>query len=325
MLVSVLIPVYNVETYVEAAIHSILSQTYNSLEIIIVDDCSTDGTYAICQRLAADDRRIRLFRNDSNRKISFTLNRAYTESVGELIARMDGDDISEPDRIERQVRYLHSHPEIDLVGVSLIGIDSSGNELNRFAHLSDENLLLKSSKYVTPVSHVWVAKRSVYEQLRGYRDIPGCEDYDFLLRMLSLGLRFINVPNYFGYRVRIQRCGNTQASIGLRQRKMFRYVYTLYRERCARNVDSFSSESMARYLRSPPLWSHLYGISNRLLDQAIVARSQRRPLRSAALLVGAMISPHQIQYLYQRLRYRLIQRQQSSFPLGPVDDGRGTR
>lgn len=324
MLVSVLIPVFNVEAFVETAVRSILSQTYRELEVVIVDDCSTDGTYTICQRLAADDRRIRLFRNDSNRKISFTLNRAYAESTGDLIARMDGDDISEPDRIERQVDYLQAHPEIDLVGVSLIGIDTSGHELSRFAHLWDERLLLKSSKYVTPVSHVWVAKRRVYEQLSGYRDIPGCEDYDFLLRMVSKGLRFANVPDYFGYRVRIQRRGNTQAAIGLRQRKMFRYVYGLYRQRRDRGDDTFSSAEMAAHLRVHPLWNRLYEVSNTFLDRAIIERSQGRLLRAAALLIGSMISPHQIQYLYQRLQYRLIKRQQASHGLSVmVDEVRG--
>ncbi len=307
MLVSVLIPVYNVEAYFEEAVRSILSQTYSKLEIVIVDDCSTDGTYSICQRLAESDPRIRLFRNDANRKIASTLNRALSESTGQLIARMDGDDISEPDRIERQVDYLNSNPHVDLVGVNLIGIDENGKELNRFVHLWDQKLLVKSSKYVTPVSHVWVARRAVYERLSGYRDIPGCEDYDFLLRMLSLGLRFGNVPDYFGYRVRIQRRGNTQAMIGLRQRKMFSYVYWLYRERRNNRADPFCPANMAAHLRVHPVSSLLYRISNRFLDRAIVARSQGHVLKTAALLTVALVSPHQIRYLYQRLQYRLIQ------------------
>lgn len=311
MLVSVLIPVYNVETYVEEAVRSILSQTYRKLEIVIVDDCSTDATYAICQKLAASDPRILLFRNDSNRKIASTLNRAFAESAGQLIARMDGDDISEPDRIERQVNYLNANPDIDLVGVNLIGIDANGNELSRFVHLWDQQLLVKSCKYVTPVSHVWVARRVVYERLSGYRDIPGCEDYDFLLRMLSQGLRFGNIPDYFGYRVRLQRRGNTQAMIGLRQRKMFSYVYRLYRERRKGVADSFCSESMSTHLRVHPVAAILYGISNRFLGRAIVARSHGHLLKCAAFLTGALISPHQILYLYQRLQYRLIQGMQA--------------
>jgi glycosyltransferase involved in cell wall biosynthesis len=310
VLVSVLIPVYNVEAYVEMAVRSVLSQTYCKLEIVIVDDCSTDGTHAICQRLAAADARIRLFRNDSNRKIASTLNRAYAESTGEMIARMDGDDISEPDRIDRQVDYLNANPHIDLVGVNLIGIDASGNELNRFFHLWDQELLVKSSKYVTPVSHVWVARRSVYERLSGYRDIPGCEDYDFLLRMLSQGLRFGNIPDYFGYRVRIQRRGNTQAMIGLGQRKMFSYVYRLYLERRNGCADSFVSATKSAHLRVHPVSGLLYRISNRFLDRAIVARSQGQWLQCAAMLAGALISPHQIHYLYQRLQYRLMQGRQ---------------
>lgn len=308
MLVSVLIPVYNVEAYVEAAVRSVLAQTYPYLEIVVVDDCSTDRTHEICLNLRAIDKRVRVYRNESNRKISFTLNRAFSESTGSLIARMDGDDISEPDRIARQVEYLASNPKLDLVGVNLIGIDSHGREISRFTHISDEWLLLKSSRYVTPVSHVWVARRSVYEKLAGYRDIPGCEDYDFLLRMRSLGLRFGNIPNYFGYRVRIHRDGNTQSAIGLRQRKMFNYVYGLYLERERTGVDTFSPAAMAAHLSIGRLPRFLYGVSNQCLARAIVARSAGRLVKAAAWLAASMVSPHQVQYLYFRLRYRLIQR-----------------
>ncbi len=312
MLVSVLIPVYNVEAYVELAVRSILEQTYQNLEIIIVDDCSTDRTHEICLNLRSTDSRIRVYRNESNRKISFTLNRAFAESTGIFIARMDGDDISEPDRISRQVDYLVANSELDLVGVNLIGIDPDGKELSRFTHISDEKLLLKSIRYVTPVSHVWLARRSVYERLAAYRDIPGCEDYDFLLRMRSLGLRFSNVPDYFGYRVRIQRSGNTQAAIGIRQRKMFNYVFRLYRERQRTGEDSFSPASMAMHLSTGPLSLWLYKVSNQCLERAIVARSRRHALQSAAWLAVALISPHQVQYLYFRLRYRLIRRSERS-------------
>jgi len=308
VLVSVLIPVYNVEAYVEDAIRSILVQTYTHLEIIIIDDCSTDRTYEICLQLRNTDSRIQIYRNESNRRISYSLNRALAESRGDLIARMDGDDISEPDRISRQVEYLLNNPGLDLVGVNLIGIDPNGHELNRFTHFSDQKSLIESMRYVTPVSHVWVARRSVYQRLAAYREIPGCEDYDFLLRMHSLGLCFSNVPDYFGYRVRIQRIGNTQAAIGLRQRMLFNYVYGLYRERERTGRDSFSPEDMARHLSTNTILDWLYRVSNQCLARAIVARSKGHLFKAATWLTGALLSPHQVQYLYFRLRYRLIKR-----------------
>jgi glycosyltransferase involved in cell wall biosynthesis len=305
-LVSILVPVYNVENFVHAAVSSLLNQTYSNIEIIIVDDASTDDTYNICKNLAAGDSRIRLFRNQINLKIALTLNYAFSASRGEYIARMDGDDISLFDRIQRQIEYLTSNPEINLVGVSLIGIDASGNEISKFEHSSNFNFLNKSIRYVTPVSHVWVAERQVYEKLNGYRNMSGCEDYDFLLRMLSFGFKFSNVPEYFGYLVRLQREGNTQASIGLRQRKLFSYVYELYKERLKYGVDSFSIKKMEDRLMISNFSNRLYFVSNLFLNRAIIERAKGNPIMTIVYILASAISPNQVFYLWQRAIYRIL-------------------
>ncbi len=103
-LISVIIPVYNVQSFVEEAILSICNQTYRNLEIIVVDDCSTDETYTIVENLVKKDSRIKLFRNRKNSKIVKTLNFALEQANGEFIARMDGDDISSLLRLEKQKR-----------------------------------------------------------------------------------------------------------------------------------------------------------------------------------------------------------------------------
>ena len=120
-LVSVIIPVYNVEKFAEQAIVSIIKQTYKHLEIIVIDDGSSDNTYKIVADLATQDSRIRLYKNERNLKIVKTLNRALSLAQGEYIARMDGDDISALDRIEKQVAFLESNPDYDLVGCNFNG------------------------------------------------------------------------------------------------------------------------------------------------------------------------------------------------------------
>ena len=110
-LVSVIIPVYNVELYVEEAIQSIQKQTYKNIEIIIVDDNSSDKTYSIVSHLKKHYSRIKLYKNEKNYQISTTLNRAFLNSTGEYIVRMDGDDISMPDRIEKMVSALEKNNE----------------------------------------------------------------------------------------------------------------------------------------------------------------------------------------------------------------------
>lgn len=106
MKVSVLIPTYNVSAWIEESLLSIINQTHQNLEIIVVDDCSTDNTFEIIEKIAALDQRIIISRNVHNLKITKTLNKALSFVTGTFIARLDGDDVAEPDRIEKQLQYL---------------------------------------------------------------------------------------------------------------------------------------------------------------------------------------------------------------------------
>ena len=111
-LVSVIIPCYNAEKYVEEAVRSIMKQTYLDLEIIVIDDCSTDGTNEILQSLSLEDSRIVFLKNETNLKLIKTLNLGISISKGKFIARMDADDISEPERLVEQVDFclLYTSP-----------------------------------------------------------------------------------------------------------------------------------------------------------------------------------------------------------------------
>ena len=97
---SVLMPVYNAEKFLAEAIDSILQQSFSDFEFIIIDDCSTDSSVAIIE--SYKDVRIRLYRNDSNSGISYSLNRGIELATTELIARMDADDVSYPQRMQIQ-------------------------------------------------------------------------------------------------------------------------------------------------------------------------------------------------------------------------------
>jgi len=114
-LVSVLMPCFNVEKYVEESLNSILSQTYRNLEIITINDCSTDRTGEILQRMANTDCRIKIINNEENLKLIKTLNKGVTLCSGEYIARMDADDIALPRRIEKEVTFLEKNKDHDIV------------------------------------------------------------------------------------------------------------------------------------------------------------------------------------------------------------------
>ena len=109
-------PAYNAERYIERAIESILTQTLADLELIIVDDCSTDSTWDIISDIASRDSRVIVARNEQNSGPAATINRAIELARAPIVAGMDSDDVSVPHRMEREIEMLQSHPEIAVVG-----------------------------------------------------------------------------------------------------------------------------------------------------------------------------------------------------------------
>lgn len=128
-LVSVIMPAYNAEKYIEAAICSILNQTYTNLELVIVEDCSTDKTLDVVCKYT--DSRITLIQNEENKGIAYSTNLGIKLARGKYIALMDDDDIAAEDRLDLQVKYLEEHTEIDILGGRSIDIDSQGKVLRR--------------------------------------------------------------------------------------------------------------------------------------------------------------------------------------------------
>jgi len=126
--VSVLMPAYNREHYIEASVKSVLSQTYKNFELIILDDGSTDKT---SEKLTAfNDPRIKLLRNDQNRGIAFSRNRLLQEAKGKFLALLDSDDISLPGRLEVQLDFLKKNQELLMVGTPCVAIDQRGEKIN---------------------------------------------------------------------------------------------------------------------------------------------------------------------------------------------------
>ena len=117
-LVSVVMPVYNPGKYLVDAIDSILSQTFSNFEFIIVDDASTDGSWKIIKSFAKKDSRIIAFKNKINLGVSLTSNIAISQARGKYIARMDSDDVSTLDRLQKQVDFLKQHPDTCLLYTS---------------------------------------------------------------------------------------------------------------------------------------------------------------------------------------------------------------
>jgi glycosyltransferase involved in cell wall biosynthesis len=124
MLVTIGIPFYNNEKTLADAIRSVFAQTFEDWELLLVDDGSTDHSLAIARSVQSP--KVRVITDGMNRGVSFRLNQINEEAKGKYIARMDGDDMMSPQRIERQVEFLEDHPDVDLVDTGLYSIDHMG-------------------------------------------------------------------------------------------------------------------------------------------------------------------------------------------------------
>lgn len=126
-LVSIIMPVYNPGSYLFEAIESILNQTYQNFEFIIIDDASTDSSWKIIKSYSKKDKRIKSFKNQINLGVSLTSNIAISKAKGQFLARMDSDDISAPDRLQKQVNYLLAHSKTILLGGQCTIINHNNN------------------------------------------------------------------------------------------------------------------------------------------------------------------------------------------------------
>ncbi|MBO6576725.1 MAG: glycosyltransferase family 2 protein [Rhodothermales bacterium] len=181
-LVSLLMPVYNAAPFVELAIGSVLAQTYRKWELIVIDDGSTDNT---ADRVAAiADQRIRLLRHTENLGLPARLNQAVREARGSLLARMDGDDIAFPGRLERQAGFLLRHPLVDLVATDMliIGCDGTPAGRERWRGADHRSITAKPwggfhLNHATWMGRAGFFRRFAYD-VRAHR----CEDDDLILR-----------------------------------------------------------------------------------------------------------------------------------------------
>ncbi|MDD4489406.1 MAG: glycosyltransferase family A protein [Paludibacter sp.] len=190
--VSILMPVYNAELYLSEAIQSMLNQTYTDFELIILDDCSTDNSAAVVH--AFSDTRIVYHRNEVNSGLANNLNTGLKLAKGKYIARMDGDDISLPHRLQTQVDFLESHPDIDLCScaMQMFGAD---NQL--WIRDRDPEQVKITMMFYSAVLHASsVFRRDVFEKNNLYynQETFPAEDYDLWARA-AFYCRMVNLPD----------------------------------------------------------------------------------------------------------------------------------
>lgn len=229
--VSVLMSVYNAERYLEEAIQSVLAQTYENFEFIIVDDGSEDGSLAIINQIK--DKRIRLIVNEKNKGLIYSLNKGLDAAVGKYIIRMDADDISDPERFDTQIRYMEKHPEI---GISGTAYQSFGEGLSFKTRILESNPLQnKADLMFYPVlAHPSVIMRkSVLDEnnLRYREEFKNAEDYGLWVEASNF-TKISNVKKkLLNYRI-LDKSITRQANKDFNSRfNIHKKIYQLYFER----------------------------------------------------------------------------------------------
>jgi glycosyltransferase involved in cell wall biosynthesis len=192
MLVSVVMAVYNAECYLEEAIKSILNQTYKNLELIIVNDGSTDRSYGILESIK--DTRVKIIHQEKNQGAAYCLNLGVKYANGSWIAIHDADDLSMPNRIEEQVKYVLEHPEIASVGTfikCIHGKEEISQDILAWeaeGHCAASDYLFENRFFANYICHgSSMFSKAVFEKIGGYNpEYKIAYDYDLWMRMMEI-------------------------------------------------------------------------------------------------------------------------------------------
>lgn len=241
--VTVLMAVHNAARFLKEAIDSVFDQTFQDFEFLVVDDGSTDTTDAILASYA--DPRLRVMRLAENGGLAAALNAGIRESRGGLIARMDGDDVCEPRRLERQVVFLRERPDVLLLGTGFVRTDVDGRIFERVQYPTDnaalQERLLDGNQFCHPSV---MFRTNVVRRLGGYRALAGgaAQDYDLWLRIAEQG-EIANLPEML-VRYRMHE-SQTSVSKLVKQRQAAHLYLTLALQRRAAGTENIDAAQEA--------------------------------------------------------------------------------
>lgn len=210
--ISVVMPAFNAEQYIAESIQSILEQSFDNFELIIIDDASTDMTLEILREYANKDSRIRVFSNEENLGIAGNRNLGVSLSAGKYIAWQDADDVSLPYRLEQQYHFLETHPDVGIVGGYLELF--SGDNIQGVRRYAVGDLALRKSMFkFSPVAQpAAMIRKDVLDRVGIYNlSYPPAEDLDMTFR-IGMFSRLANIPKIL-IRYRVSETSATSKSL----------------------------------------------------------------------------------------------------------------
>ena len=242
--ISVIMSVYNGEKYLAEAIDSIIGQTFKSWELIIVNDCSLDSTGEILERYALQDERIRVLSNEVNLKLPTSLNKAIENSRGRYIARMDADDISLPERLEKQYSFMENNKDVDLSSCRFMNLKGEAYYSGGCGGRCDSDALNALLLVTNPILHPGViAKAEVMKELNYDTSLTCSEDLELWTRMVSKGKKIQILPRcLLLYRLHDKQI--TQTTLERQHSEVLKIQNKLYRAL----LDDMSEEMQSFYI-----------------------------------------------------------------------------
>ncbi len=207
-LISIGMSVFNNKDTIGRAVRSIVNQTFRDWELLIYDDGSTDGTADVLRTF--DDERIVVLRDGKNRGLPARLNETIAAARGEFYARMDGDDVSYPERLELQLAYMNAHPEVDLMGSGICVVGPQGSVLGKRIPPSDHAAICRRPYSGFPLAHpTFFGRRKWFQSWLFRLEAGGACDQDLLLRSFATS-KFANTSDILlGYRedgISLRKC-----------------------------------------------------------------------------------------------------------------------
>lgn len=286
-LVTVLIPVFNAERHLRAAIESVQEQTYRNLEILAVNDGSRDGSAAILRALAAQDARIVVIEKE-NGGISSALNLGITAASGLYIARMDADDLMLPERIATQVRYLEANSDLgfcscylSMINADDIAFDAYCPEPTTRDALAE---MLGRAEQITYTHPTVTYRTAVARELGGYRaEYEPCEDTEFFGRFITAGAPGLVIPEtLMRYRVHAGSISGRKAAWQIEMAEFVRM--NLYRRR--EGQTEHDPRAILAFVRALP---HAERIAYRLRIKARVLHHTSKYDRASGRWLAALL------------------------------------
>ncbi|NKS33696.1 glycosyltransferase [Rhodococcus hoagii] len=280
---SVVIPAFNAGEFLAASVRSMLDQSLRDIEVLLIDDGSTDGSATSFSATCADPR-LRYFRRD-NQGLASTLNFGISKSRSEIIIRMDADDIAEPDRVEKQVAYLEARPDIVLLGGQISRV-VDGNQVSASGFPTSHGEILRGllrGEHV--ICHPSIAfRRSAAMKVGCYWGLGVSEDWDFYLKLAEVG-RVANLDSQI-LRYRFHGSGINAQSMQ-EVRRNIRLAVINHRNRVAGAPEWTVSDYQARASFRDKLQVAAESNSLRLYRRSLQSRAQGRMVCSSLQLLTA--------------------------------------